>query len=186
MRIIAGKFGGRAIITPRGDAARPAMARAREAIFSMLESRGLNYDGLRVLDLYAGSGSLAFEALSRGASRATLVDNCAACGQAVHDTAADLGMSARFIKMDVCRFLRREANSPFGLVFVDPPYGRGLAAKTIAALQGWLAPRAFVVAETEKNLLIDPPFLTLVRDRLFGQTYVRIWTATATETSVEI
>lgn len=156
MRIIAGRLGGRGLKTVQGEGYRPAMGRTREALFSMLEARGLDWQGARVLDLFAGSGSLAFEALSRGALSALLVENAAPAVRCLQQNIADLGLAdqARLLKEDVPRLLRRPPAEPFDLVFMDPPYRKNLAPPALRALaeNNWLAPGALVSAEIEKDL----------------------------------
>lgn len=180
MRIIAGSLGGRAIRSVPGSAARPAMARVRESLFSMLEARGINWDGLAVLDLFAGTGSLAYEALSRGAARAVMVENSAPLCRMLARNNDELGLAGRayVARRDAGRHLRQEPPSPYGLVFLDPPYRRGLAAGALAALtsRGWLAPGAFVAAELETGLAFAaPPELKPAANRLFGQTHLHVW-----------
>lgn len=182
MRIIAGSLGGRLIRTVEGEGYRPAMGRTREALFSMLGSRGLDWPECRVLDLFAGSGSLAFEALSRGASEALLVENGTLPMRCLRANVAALGLEERchLVQDDVARLLRRPPAQPFELVFIDPPYGKDLLGPSLHALigQGWLAPGAFVTAEVEREARLDAPgSLNLVADRLFGRTRILIWTA---------
>lgn len=181
MRIIAGRLGGRVLKTVQGEGYRPAMGRTREALFSMLEARGLRWHGARVLDLFAGSGSLAFEALSRGALSALLVENAALAVRCLQQNIVNLGLAeqARLLREDVARLLRRPPIEPFDLVFMDPPYRKNLAQAALRALaeNNWLAPGALVSAEIEKDLtLAPPPALNLLADRLFGQTRICIWT----------
>ena len=186
MRVIAGTLKGRRLATPAGEGCRPAMGRTREALFSMLEARGADMAQARVLDLFAGSGSLAFEALSRGAPEACLVENGKASLRALTANVAALGLAgrARIINEDVIRFLRRPphtvAGAPFGLVFLDPPYRKTLAQPALEMLagNGWLAPGALVAAEVEEGLALGPvPGLEPLAVRRFGQTVVHIWTA---------
>jgi len=182
MRIIAGSLGGRLLKTVEGEGYRPAMGRTREALFSMLGSRGLDWQDCRVLDLFAGSGSLAFEALSRGAAEALLVENAALPMRCLRSNVAALGLEGRcqLVQDDVLRLLRRPPAIPFGLVFIDPPYGKDLLGPALRSLvgQGWLAPGAFVTAEVEKEARLDvPDTLTPLADRLFGRTRILIWTA---------
>ena len=180
MRIIAGSLGGRRLRTVEGEGYRPAMGRTRESLFSMLEARGLNYDGLAALDLYAGSGSLAFEALSRGASEAVLVENSRPAMLCLEQNREDLGLQAcsRLVQQDVGRFLRGRRDGSYGLVFIDPPYGRNLARPALLGLlkYGWLAPGALVAAELEQGMEIRlPDQLTPAGSRVFGQTVLHIW-----------
>ncbi|MBD5626707.1 MAG: 16S rRNA (guanine(966)-N(2))-methyltransferase RsmD [Desulfovibrio sp.] len=182
MRVIAGAFGGRRLATPAGEGCRPAMGRTREALFSMLEARGADMAGARVLDIFAGSGSLAFEALSRGAPEAVLVENAQNALRALEANVAALGVEgrARVIREDALRFLRRRAVQPFDLVFLDPPYRKGLAQQALTALaaNGWLAPGALVAAEVEEGLSLAPiQGLEPLAERRFGQTVIHIWTA---------
>lgn len=181
MRIISGRLGGRRIGSLPGTEARPAMARTREALFSMLEARGLVWSGLAVLDLFAGTGSLAYEALSRGAAQAVLVDNSAMQCRLLARNNADLGLTtgeALIVRQDACRYLRKNPPRPFGLVFIDPPYRRGLADAALELLvtRGWLAQGAFVSAEIEKKATpAGQPGLESCALRLFGQTAAHIW-----------
>lgn len=181
MRIIAGRLGGRVLKTVEGEGYRPAMGRTREALFSMLTARGLEWSGARVLDLFAGSGSLAFEAVSRGAPFALLVENAALAARCLEANIAalDLAEEMRLVREDVLRFLKRPPLTPFDLVFMDPPYRKKLAEPALRLLadNGWLASGAFVCAEIEKDArLTPPPAFNPQADRLFGQTRICIWT----------
>lgn len=180
MRVISGSAGGRMLKTVSAPGLRPAMAKTREALFSMLEAHGLDWPGSSVLDLYAGSGSLALECVSRGAALAWLVDNSReACSCIRANIAAlDMGDRCRLFDMDVLRFLRSQTPWPFNLVFIDPPYRRDLATSTLSLLASgrWLARNAYVVCEAEKNLDIDAPEgFTPMTERNFGQTSLHIW-----------
>src|SRR6478609_12208242 len=127
MKIVAGEFRGRQLSTPSGDATRPTAARAREALFSILR----DVSGERVLDLYAGSGALGLEALSRGADQLVLVESGKAAQQAIRSNLKALGVEARATLVP----LRAEASlkalerlAPFSLVFADPPWADAQAA----------------------------------------------------------
>lgn len=179
MRIISGSLRGRVIRSPQGDT-RPAMARTREALFSMLEARGMTWSGAKILDLFAGSGSLAFEALSRGAAYAILVDNSEELRKTLAANMEELGLQSqcRLIKEDVLRFLRKPAPMPFNLVFDDPPYRRNYTSRSLELLAkgDWLVSGGFIAAEIEKDLVIEAPAsFEAVGERLFGQTMVRLW-----------
>ena len=181
MRIISGRLGGRILKTVEGEGYRPAMGKTREALFSMLSARGLIWSTARVLDLFAGSGSLAFEAISRGAPRATLVENSVPAMRCLQANVETLGVQAEtsLIKDDVLKVLRRPPQQPYNLVFMDPPYRKNLAnpAFRLLATRHWLAPGAFVTAEIEKDARLTlPPEWTLEAERLFGQTRICIWT----------
>lgn len=156
------------------------MTRTRVAVFSMLEGLGVGWPECRVLDLYAGSGILAFEALSRGAPVATLVDVGAQAASAMARNAEALGVTdrCRIVAMDALRFLRQPQPWPYGLVFVDPPYRQDLGRRTLAALarSGAVMENGLVAAELETGL--DPgayPGLLPRRERRYGQTTVHIW-----------
>ena len=161
-------------MAPRGRATRPTSDRVREAVFSILGS-GL-VEGARVLDLFAGSGALGIEALSRGASRATFVDSASAAVAAVHQNLAALGLEAEVRRQDALRYLRtasRDARQ-YDLVFLDPPYrhANALGPELSAALGPVLAPAARVVAESDRRapLELDIPLLD---ERRYGDTLIR-------------
>ncbi len=180
MRIISGTLGSRRLRTVEGEGYRPAMSRVREALFSILSHR-LHWQGLQVLDHFAGSGSLAFEALSRGADRAWLVELSPRACRGIRDNIADLGLEGRafLVQEDVLRLLRRVkgadrgAGGPFDVVFLDPPYRKHLTQSSLDGLCqcGWLSPGAFVCVEVEGGLKLSlPEGLELVTSREFGQT----------------
>jgi len=160
------------------------MAKARLALFSMLEARGLQFPGAVALDLFAGIGSLGLEAVSRGAARAVFVENFPPALRAIRENARLLGLSperARIEARDVLAFLRGRAKTPFDLIFIDPPYGRDLLGPTLTLVcaGGFAAPEALVAAEVE--IQVDPEKLTLpgafrlLADRRYGQTRMLIW-----------
>lgn len=180
MRIIAGSLAGREIRTPQASGTRPAMGKTREALFSMLEARGIEWDKIAVLDLFAGTGSLGLEALSRGASNATFVDNSAELIKAMSRNIQNLNLAAKclLVRQDALRFLARSSDRQYQLVFVDPPYRRNFAKPVLERLvaKNWLAPGAFVIGELENGLEFDPPAaLELITTRLFGQTLLKVW-----------
>jgi len=192
MRIIAGEFRGRTLRTVEGPGYRPATGRVREALFSMLEARGLVWSECSVLDLFAGSGSLAFESASRGARQVCLVEKAASAVQCLAQNAADLGLASsrcRILREDALRLLarrnRRGQEDPgerFDVVFLDPPYGMHLVpAALLALVRGqWLAPKAFVLAEMEAQARIDEAAheaLVCVGKREYGQTRILLWQA---------
>ncbi len=173
MRVIAGAYGGRALSSPRGRATRPTSDRVREAVFSILA----DVSGAAVLDLYAGSGALAIEALSRGAASATLVDSAPAAIAAIRRNLGDLGLEAQVRRGDARAFLRSASRSApqYDLVFLDPPYRHtsGLSAELSAALAPMLAPGARVVAESDRRspLRLELPLLD---ERRYGDTLILI------------
>lgn len=178
MRIIAGRWRGRAIAAPAGDATRPTSDRAREAIFSMLASRLGGFDGLDVLDLFAGSGALGLEALSRGAASACFIDADSAAVKAIRANLKALGAEADVRQLPVASL--GPAPRAHHLVFLDPPYGKGLAAPALAQLTatGWIAPGALVSIETGAGEALETD-LDLLVERRFGKALVRLLRAPA-------
>ena len=172
MRVVAGELGGRRLAAPKGGGVRPTADRVREALFSILGDVG----GARVLDLFAGTGALAIEALSRGAAEATLVDTDTA--PATRNLAA-LGLEGRaeVVRADARAFLRRERGT-FDLVFCDPPYRLAdrLGPELDNSLPDLLAVGALVITESAAR---EPLELTLpLRDeRRYGDTLIRIHAA---------
>jgi 16S rRNA (guanine(966)-N(2))-methyltransferase RsmD len=173
MRVVAGQFRGFPLQAPRGLDTRPTSDRVREAVFSILAS----VEGLKVLDLFAGSGALAFEALSRGAGEATLIDISTAAIDAINRNMRTLGVNAEVRRESAPAFLERARTSgrQYDLVFVDPPYRQAsmLGPQLSAALEPVLAPGARVVAESDKRdpLKLDLPLLT---ERRYGDTLISI------------
>jgi 16S rRNA (guanine966-N2)-methyltransferase len=179
MRIIAGQWRGRPLVAPPGEATRPTSERAREALFSMLASRLGDFDGLRVADLYAGTGALGLEALSRGAAHATFVEN---------DKAAVTALRANILKCDAERataVLQQpvqaigRAPAPFDLLLLDPPYGEGHALPALARLveYGWVAPHALVSVEMAKGETLEPPGFSLDTVRAHGKARLHLFRA---------
>lgn len=176
MRIVAGSLKGRAIVTPEGQNTRPTSDRARQAVFNVLEhapwAEGLHE--ARVIDLYAGSGALGFEALSRGAAFCLFVDTDDGARGAIRENMDAYGLFGR------CRVHRRSATDlgprpgsageAFTLAFLDPPYAKGLGEQTLARLLegGWLAPGAIVVFERGSD---EPEIDTPGYERLDARDY---------------
>ena len=182
MRIIAGAYKGRTLKTVSGPGYRPAMGKVRESLFSLLESRGVVWGECRVLDLFAGSGSLAFEAVSRGAPKAVFVEKDARAAACLEGNVAALGVQDKCSVLvdDVLKVVARRPVEQCSVVFIDPPYAENLLPPTLRSLlrRQWLAPGAMVVAEVEKHLRIDTEAfegLDLELDRLYGQTRIIIW-----------
>ena len=162
MRIVGGKFRGKTLLSPRDESIRPTADRVREAVFNILASRlGPSLDGKRVLDLFAGTGALGLEALSRGAAQVVFVDTGAEARGLIRDHIEAFGAGG------VTKLLRRDATAlgpagtmgPFDLVFLDPPYGKGLGEQALrAALAGgWLAPGATIVLEDGRDIMLTLP-----------------------------
>jgi 16S rRNA (guanine966-N2)-methyltransferase len=167
-RIIAGTARGRRLAVPPGTATRPTADRAREGLFSSLLSL-VDLDGAAVLDLYAGSGAIGLEALSRGAGRATLVEQDARALAAIRANVQALGLPASVVDADVTRFLSGPAE-PFDVVVLDPPYEVDVDP-VLAALVPWLATGAVVVAErrTRGPAPTAPAGLKDERSRRYGE-----------------
>lgn len=173
MRIISGHWRGRAIIAPPGETTRPTSDRAREAIFSMLTSRLGSFEGLDVLDVFAGTGALGLEALSRGAGSACFIDHDAAAVRAIKANLAGMKYAGDVRQVPVASL----GPAPRGhhVVFLDPPYGSGLADAALLHLHanGWLAPAALVSVETSAAEALSLDWELLV-DRRFGKARVRL------------
>ncbi len=176
MRIIAGTHGGRELIAPKGRATRPTSDRVREALFSILG----DVRDLRVLDLFAGSGALAIEALSRGAAQATLVDSAAPAVATIRRNLEALGLDAEVVRQPALRFLEaasRDARQ-YDLVFLDPPYRHAstLGRELSSALRPILAAGARVVAESDRRSPLGLE-LALTDERRYGDTLIQIHAA---------
>jgi len=181
MRIIAGKFRGATVEAPKGLATRPTSDRVREALFNVLEhgAPGIDFEGARVLDLFAGSGALGLEALSRGARYSLFIEDDAAARAAIRRNVEALGLTG------VTKIWRRGATrlgpagtvAPFDLVFCDPPYGKGLGERGLAAAVagGWLKDEAVAVLEERAGLAPEwpAPFVEIDRRR-YGDTEIGI------------
>ncbi|XBB69883.1 16S rRNA (guanine(966)-N(2))-methyltransferase RsmD [Nocardioides sp. WV_118_6] len=156
-RIIAGAAGGRRLQTPKGDQTRPTSDRVREALFSAVEAWAGSLQGLRVLDLYAGSGALGLEAWSRGAAAVTLVESDRRTADLVRANARSIGCdAAQVLARPVAAVLADPpAGEPYDLVVADPPYpltDEAVAADLAAlAAHGWLAPDALVIVERSRR-----------------------------------
>jgi 16S rRNA (guanine966-N2)-methyltransferase len=170
VRVVAGSFKGRRLSAPRGVRTRPTADRVREALFSMLG----DVEGERVLDLYAGSGALGIEALSRGASSATFVERDPAALAAIERNLAAVGVDAPVVRQDVARYLGR-ADGEFDLVFCDPPYDSASAlAGTLAEhLPAVTGADARIVTESDKRNPLELPF-PLITERVYGDTRIAI------------
>ena len=176
MRIIAGQWRGRKLASPADDSVRPTSDRVREAVFSMIGARLGGFSGLRVADIFSGSGALGLEALSRGASHATFVDAARTSCRLVEQNAATLGAKAQVHVLNRPATNLAPATEPFDLLFMDPPYGKGLVAPTLAQLlqQGWVAADALVVVETPREEEITDPAWEVVRTALYGATRITL------------
>lgn len=175
MRIIAGEWRGRRLAAPEGMATRPTGDRVRETLFSMLASRLGSFEQIRVADLYAGSGALGLEALSRGAAFACFVEQDARALAAIRANIEALGARDR------TRVLARSAESlpperPFDLIFADPPYSpaSGTAALRQVLDAGWAAPGSWISIETGRGDPVDPDGCRIEAERDVGRARLTI------------
>lgn len=170
-RIIAGVWGGRRLATPRGSDTRPTSDRVREALFSSLESELGSLTGLRVLDLYAGSGALGLEALSRGAEHADFVETDRHAAAVIKRNIAELGLPqgrAHVHAIPVDRFVSTLVEG-FDLVFLDPPYK--VPADEVAAVVSALPPGGLIVVErASREAFAWPETRSGLRERRYGET----------------
>ena len=176
-RISGGAAGGRRLKAPRGEATRPTSDRVREALFSSLEASVGGLDGLRFLDLYAGSGAVGLEAWSRGAGVVTLVEQHSRTAALVRSNAAAVGFrGADVVTGDVAAVLRRPPAAPYDVAFLDPPYplpdAEVAEVLTLLVGQDWLAPGAVVVVERSSRGAAPawPEGLEGERERRYGET----------------
>lgn len=185
MRIISGKFRGLSLSTPKDERVRPTSDRVREALFNVIAHNNFGMDfslnGVRVLDLYAGTGALGLEALSRGASFVMFVDDHFESRALIRRNveAAHATGATKIWRRDaaVLGDIPSNAGGVFGLVFIDPPYRKGLADRSLASLVAgnWLAERCLLVVETAEGEALDvPPSLEIEDDRTYGDTRVRL------------
>lgn len=179
MRIVGGRLRGRALASPSHEGVRPTSDRVRESVFNILAHGidGLDLDGVRVIDMFAGTGALGIEAVSRGAQYALFVEDGAESRAVIRRNIEAFGL------MGQTRIFRRDATdmgpigtmAPFGLAFLDPPYGAGLGEKALDALRdgGWLIPGAIVVAEESASTpVVWPRGYEEIDRRTWGDTEV--------------
>lgn len=168
MRIVAGKWRGRVIEAPPGQATRPTADRVRETLFSMLASRLGSFEDLRVADLFAGSGALGFEAISRGAASATFVESDAKAAAVIRRNAEKLGATAQVLGSSALALPRSQ---PFDLIFADPPYAAGAGTAVLQAVEsaGWLASGGWISIETSRADEVDPGTFVLDTTRVVGR-----------------
>ncbi|NBN78993.1 16S rRNA (guanine(966)-N(2))-methyltransferase RsmD [Microvirga tunisiensis] len=178
MRIIAGRFRGMALATPKSDATRPTSDRLRETIFNIL-AHGIGFDveGARVLDLFAGTGALGFEAISRGARHATFVEEAVEPRGVIRRNMEQMGLNgaAKILRRDATRLGEAGTIEPFDLLFADPPYDKGLGELALASALagGWLRAGATCVLEERAGAAIAlPAGFDLLDQRSAGDSQV--------------
>jgi len=180
VRIVGGRLRGRVLAAPKSQAVRPTADRLREALFNILVHRYADpVTGARVLDLFAGTGALGLEALSRGADFALFIDNAAAARALLRENVAALGLGgvSRIFRRDATRLGEAQALAPFSLLFLDPPYGQGLAERALgsALAGGWVAPNALIaVEEAAKASFAAPEGFDELERRGFDDTELSI------------
>ena len=182
MRIVAGKFKGRELQGPTSLATRPTSDRVRESLFNILAHGidGFDIEGSRVMDLFAGTGALGLEALSRGAKFCQFVEESSEARSVIRNNADSFGA------IGLCKIWRRDATdlgscapqSPFELIFADPPYNKGLGEKALVSVMAgqWLAPRGIIVLEELAKVQVPVvDGLALVDERTYGETVIRLF-----------
>jgi 16S rRNA (guanine966-N2)-methyltransferase len=175
MRIVGGRLRGRALAAPKSQAVRPTADRLRESLFNILaHAYGDPVTGARVLDLFAGTGALGFEALSRGAKFAQFVDDGAEARALQRQNVEALGLAAatRIFRRDATKLGPVHPVEPFSLVFLDPPYGKGLAEQALASARegGWLAGDALIVIEEAVDAFKAPQGFDEIERRRYDDT----------------
>ncbi len=175
MRIVSGQYRGRPLIAPKGDTTRPTADRMREALFSMLTSRLGSFDGLRVLDLFAGSGALGLEALSRGAASCTFVEQDGAALDCLRTNIARLGATGADLRAQTVMALG-VAPVPYDLLLLDPPYesGAGIVALERLLRLGWVAPGALASVETTKREIVAVDGFDVDVERSHGKAKITL------------
>ncbi|QDB99409.1 16S rRNA (guanine(966)-N(2))-methyltransferase RsmD [Mesorhizobium sp. 8] len=179
MRIVGGALRGRPLATPRDQSIRPTTDRAREAVFNVLAHRFADrLEGARVLDLFAGTGALGLEALSRGAGFALFIEESAEGRGLIRSNVEAFGLTGRtkIFRRDATALGEAGTMAPFGLVFADPPYGKGLGERALrsAADGGWLAPGALCVVEEAATAPFEPGTgFAIIDERGYGETVIR-------------
>ena len=183
MRIVGGAFRGRALAAPNDHSIRPTTDRTREALFNILTHRFADrLEGARVLDLFAGTGALGLEAMSRGASHCLFIEESAQGRGLIRTNIETMGMQGRtkIFRRDATRMGEVGTILPFNLLFADPPYGKGLgeAAMQSARAGGWLVPDSLCVVEETASVSFDPgEGFTLLDERSYGETVIRLFNA---------
>lgn len=174
MKIISGEWRGRPIAAPPGRDTRPTSSRTREGLFSMLASRLGSFEGLRVADLFAGTGALGLEALSRGAAHCLFVEKERAAIEVLQQNIRRFGASDRADMRSQAVEHAAPPSQPCDLILMDPPYSAGLAQMAVDRVcnPGWVAPGGWVSVETDGARLAFPAGFSLESERRFGKAYL--------------
>ena len=176
MRIIAGQWRGRKLVAPEGDATRPTADRTRETLFSMLVSRIGSFEGLRVADLFAGSGALGLDALARGAAQCLFAEQDPAAIRALRRNVAALHAQPQCDVRAMSVLSLGPVKAPLDLILLDPPYGSGAGAVALHKLGrlGWIGPATWISLETEAGEEPGVRDLELVADRKVGKARISL------------
>ena len=176
MRVIAGQYRGRPLAAPPGRTTRPTADRTRETLFSMLTSRIGSFGELAVADLFAGSGALGIEALSRGAEHAHFVESDLAARQAIEANLRSFDLSARARVSGGSALALPAPPRPFDVIFADPPYEKGSGDRVVTAVKeaGWLAPGGWMAIETDAKEEVAPGPFSLAVSRKVGRARVSL------------
>lgn len=179
MRIIAGQWRGRLLVTPKGDTTRPTADRTREALFSMLVSRLGSFEGLRVADFFAGSGALGLEALSRGAASCTFVEHDRNALDALRTNVAALKAEADVRAQSVMTLA--QTKKPFDLILIDPPYGTGAGQVALDRCRrlGWVSDSAIISMETARDETVLVAGFAVDATRVHGKAKITLLRPTA-------
>lgn len=183
MRVTAGRFGGRALAAPADSRVRPTSDKVRQAVFNILAHKdfgvGFRLEGARAIDLFAGTGAMGLEALSRGARYCLFIDDAAEARALIRQNVEAFGLTGvtKIWRRDATDLGQNSMSESFDLAFLDPPYRKNLIAPALISLRdgGWLSPNAIIVAETaEDKSLNTAEGYTALDDRIYGDTRVTI------------
>jgi 16S rRNA (guanine966-N2)-methyltransferase len=188
MRIVSGRFKGRTLKAPGDAALRPTSDKVRQAIFNILEharfAADFSLEGARVVDLFAGTGALGLEALSRGAKYCLFIEDAAESRAIIRENVEALGLTgaSKIWRRDATNLGALDTLAPFDLAFLDPPYRKGLIAPTLTGLAsgGWLNPNALIIAEAaEDETMPVVDGYEMLDDRVYGDTRIAFMRLTA-------
>ena len=173
MKILAGKYKNRPLKTPKGDRTRPTASKVRESIFSILQNQ---IEGARFLDLFAGSGSMGLEALSRGAESAVFIEKNRLAASCIRENLAKLGIIASVLQQDAQTALKRltKEKEQFDIIYIDPPYSLDILP-LLEKIPPLLASDGIVILEQSKKAEIDFSLLEKIEERHFGDTTLHFW-----------